>query len=128
MAHEAAQAGFTHHAMAGDDDGYRVCTAGLADSLRAGFQFSRQFSIAARLTARYVEHGLPDFLLVRSSACFKRHGKLHVWIFKVTQQLFAYSYRERTFRALRLFARRQKINARQHILCAEYAEHPERNS
>ena len=127
MAHEAAQAGFTHHAMTGDNDGYRICTAGLADSLRSGFQFGRQFTIAACLSAWNVNHGLPDFLLVRGSAWFERYGKLHRWVFKVAQQLLANSFGKSAGCALRLFSRVQKINAKQRMVITMYAEHTERD-
>ena len=112
MVHKTAQAGFTHHAMAGDDNGYRVCAAGLAYGLRGGFQFRCNIPVSPCCPARDGEHGLPDFLLVRRSDCIERHTEFRVRIFKVMQQLFAHCFGKCAVRGLRADSRWQPINAK----------------
>jgi len=86
--------------------------------------WGQDFSSAA---ARDVQHGLPDFLLVRGAVQVERHGKFCIRVFQITQQLFAHGFGKRTGCALRFFRGGQEVDAGQHILAATDAEHAERH-
>ncbi len=64
LMHEAAHARPAHHAMAGNDHGNGIGTAGLTDRARAGIELLRQLTIMPRLAAWNSTHCLPNFSLM----------------------------------------------------------------
>lgn len=125
--HEPAQPGLAHYAMAGNDNGNGILTAGLADCARAGTEPHSQFAVGLRLSAWNGLHGLPHFALVLSTIQLERQIEAGIRISEIGFELRADLICQCTARSLCPRVRRKEIDAQQHLIRAADAEPSERN-